>query len=91
MCAGVPGGRVDACNGDSGAGFMCKTPTGWQPAGIISYGYSCGNPNSPGVYIDVAKFHQWIGELKISKVWVKLKFSSRIENSVLQKLENLFS
>ncbi|KAH1168453.1 neurotrypsin-like [Mauremys mutica] len=53
--------RVDSCQGDSGGPLHCQRSTGhWVILGIISWGYGCGQKDSPGVYTKVSKFVPWI-------------------------------
>uniref|UniRef100_A0A2M4BVE0 Putative sal tryp xii secreted trypsin n=1 Tax=Anopheles marajoara TaxID=58244 RepID=A0A2M4BVE0_9DIPT len=52
-------GRADACRGDSGGGYVCRSPSSTGPfvlRGIISYGVGCGAAGTPGVYTDVAYY-----------------------------------
>ena len=42
---------------------MCITTSGWRAVGVVSYGYGCGNPDSPGVYSDVSYFNKWISKI----------------------------
>uniref|UniRef100_A0A2M3ZE40 Putative sal tryp xii secreted trypsin n=1 Tax=Anopheles braziliensis TaxID=58242 RepID=A0A2M3ZE40_9DIPT len=52
-------GRADACKGDSGGGYVCRSPSSNGPfvlRGIISYGVGCGAAGTPGVYTDVAYY-----------------------------------
>ncbi|XP_049529916.1 elastase-1-like [Anopheles darlingi] len=52
-------GRADACRGDSGGGYVCRSPSSDGPfvlRGIISYGVGCGAAGTPGVYTDVAYY-----------------------------------
>jgi V8-like Glu-specific endopeptidase len=61
FCAGVVDkGGVDTCQGDSGGPLMCNSGGVWKVVGITSWGYGCGEKNSPGVYTAVAKYRQWI-------------------------------
>lgn len=54
FCAGTLDGMRDACFGDSGGGLICSG----QIAGIVSFGFGCGRPRFPGVYVDVAQFNR---------------------------------
>lgn len=56
ICAGLPAGGIDACQGDTGGPLFIVGPSG-KPVqiGIISWGVSCGLPNTPGVYTNLAQ------------------------------------
>uniref|UniRef100_G3TY69 Kallikrein-8-like n=1 Tax=Loxodonta africana TaxID=9785 RepID=G3TY69_LOXAF len=59
LCAGIPGSKKNACNGDSGGPLMCKGTL----QGLVSWGtFPCGQPNDPGVYTQVCDFVPWIKE-----------------------------
>jgi secreted trypsin-like serine protease len=60
LCAGYPQGGKDACEGDSGGPLQCKNKKRYVLAGIVSYGYMCGEANSPGVYTKVSDYLDWI-------------------------------
>ncbi|XP_065073492.1 trypsin 3A1-like [Ochlerotatus camptorhynchus] len=59
MCAGYPDGGKDSCQGDSGGPLI----DGDTLVGIVSWGRGCGMPNSPGVYVRVSAFRDWINEI----------------------------
>uniref|UniRef100_UPI004038E3F8 transmembrane protease serine 4 n=1 Tax=Callospermophilus lateralis TaxID=76772 RepID=UPI004038E3F8 len=59
LCAGVPGGGVDTCQGDSGGPLMYQSDH-WKVVGIVSWGYGCGGPSTPGVYTKVTAYLDWI-------------------------------
>jgi hypothetical protein len=56
ICAGVPEGGKDACQGDSGCPLVCAG----QLVGIVSWGLSCALPDYPGVYSNVAPLKSWV-------------------------------
>ncbi|XP_058065543.1 inactive CLIP domain-containing serine protease A8-like [Anopheles bellator] len=62
ICAG--GERdLDMCTGDGGSPLACRTSAGkYELAGIVSWGLSCGDQNTPAGYVDVAQFVGWIHE-----------------------------
>ena len=58
LCAGVPGGGVDTCSGDSGGPIAAAltsptqltNPDAWRLVGVTSWGSGCGDAAHPGVY-----------------------------------------
>ena len=60
ICAGSSSGGKDACTGDSGGPLMCqrKSSCSWFLAGVVSWGYSCGQ--TYGVYTNVVNYEEWI-------------------------------
>uniref|UniRef100_A0A3P8TMV2 Peptidase S1 domain-containing protein n=1 Tax=Amphiprion percula TaxID=161767 RepID=A0A3P8TMV2_AMPPE len=62
ICAGgnLDGG-VDACTGDNGGPLVCRDELGvsylW---GIVSWGRGCSRVDSPGVYVQVSHYFEWI-------------------------------
>ncbi|KAF2879681.1 hypothetical protein ILUMI_26487 [Ignelater luminosus] len=69
ICAGGWGGK-DSCQGDSGGPMAVYGGNSVQP-GIVSWGRGCARPGYPGVYTNVAYFHDWITEI-ISKESIQL-------------------
>jgi len=55
FCAG---GKVDACQEDSGGPLMCKHRGRYHLVGIISSGKGCGV--YPGLYTEVSRYVPWI-------------------------------
>jgi secreted trypsin-like serine protease len=63
LCAGLPEGGQDSCQGDSG-GFL-GAPLGngeYVQLGVVSFGVGCARPKLFGVYTRVAKYSDWIKE-----------------------------
>jgi len=56
ICAGVPGGGKDACQGDSGGALVCNG----QLVGIVSWGIGCAEAEYPGVYSNIANLRSFV-------------------------------
>ena len=59
LCAGGELDR-DACKGDGGGPLVCNDRGTFYLAGIVSWGIGCGKIDVPGVYVNVAKYSDWI-------------------------------
>ena len=60
MCAGYVYGHVDACQGDSGGPLICVVNDRPVLYGVVSWGVECGRARSPGVYVRVEYYLDWI-------------------------------
>jgi secreted trypsin-like serine protease len=65
LCAGVSSGKIDQCNGDSGGPLVNVTKdrnNRMVPmlVGIVEGGDGCGLAHTPGVYIYVPAYRDWI-------------------------------
>ncbi|HEU0318026.1 MAG TPA: trypsin-like serine protease [Solirubrobacteraceae bacterium] len=60
ICAGEPGGGVDACAGDSGGPLVVNAaspagpPADYVLAGLSDFGAGCAQAGFPGVYVRIA-------------------------------------
>lgn len=62
ICAGGEANK-DTCKGDGGSPLMCPIvgqPGRYQQVGIVSWGLTCGIHDTPGVYVNMAIFIDWI-------------------------------
>ncbi|QDZ01887.2 serine protease [Nitratireductor mangrovi] len=69
ICAGVPSGARDACNGDSGGPLFTSGDGGPVQVGIVSWGegpldsnIACGHENAYGVYTRLSQFTDWVNQ-----------------------------
>uniref|UniRef100_U3JX74 Chymotrypsin like n=1 Tax=Ficedula albicollis TaxID=59894 RepID=U3JX74_FICAL len=58
ICAG--GNGATSCQGDSGGPLVYQTSNGWTLIGIVSWGTSNCNINTPAMYTRVSQFRNWI-------------------------------
>ncbi|RZC40787.1 trypsin II-P29, partial [Asbolus verrucosus] len=62
MCAGGEKNK-DTCKGDGGSPLICpltEESGRYVQMGVVSWGIGCGNNKTPGVYVNVPVFSQWI-------------------------------
>lgn len=67
LCAGLPEGGKDTCEGDSGGPLLVFDGAQWQQVGIVSFGGKsvgelCGGPDAYGVYTRVSAYLDFITE-----------------------------
>ncbi len=60
LCAGVAGGGIDTCQGDSGSPLTIQIDGVATLAGVTSVGNECALPNFPGIYTRVTTYINWI-------------------------------
>jgi len=60
ICAGYEKGKKDSCQGDSGGPLFFDSGCGYEQLGVVSFGYGCAREKSPGVYVRVTKYIDWI-------------------------------
>ncbi|CAH0717893.1 unnamed protein product, partial [Brenthis ino] len=80
LCAGEMSGGIDTCQGDSGGPLQTLIPIEryreWTPwyiyhvIGVTSFGFGCGQPNTPSVYTRVTSFLDWIENI----VWKNSRY-----------------
>uniref|UniRef100_A0A8C8SH90 Peptidase S1 domain-containing protein n=1 Tax=Pelusios castaneus TaxID=367368 RepID=A0A8C8SH90_9SAUR len=62
FCAGFETGGIDSCQGDSGGPLVCYNPDAskYYLIGITSFGFGCGRPKLPGIYVRVSQYKSWV-------------------------------
>lgn len=60
LCAGLPTGGVDTCQGDSGSPLVVTVNGRAVLAGVTSTGAECAQTDYPGVYTSVPAMLSWI-------------------------------
>ncbi|XP_070535297.1 serine protease 30-like [Ptychodera flava] len=85
VCAGYDEGGVDACQGDSGGPLVSESDGTWTLVGVTSWGAGCGSPQSPGVYVNVTLFIDWV-ETTVEEEFCSSVGSGGYEPSILQFL-----
>jgi trypsin len=70
LCAGVPGGGIDACSGDSGGALTVQRGGAPVIAGVVSWGNGCARAAFPGVYARVSTYAGWIRDQIAQAPWV---------------------
>ncbi|XP_075394204.1 chymotrypsin-like protease CTRL-1 [Tenrec ecaudatus] len=61
ICAGGYGSS--SCQGDSGGPLVCQKGNTWVLIGVVSWGTSNCNVNTPAMYARVSKFSAWISQV----------------------------
>uniref|UniRef100_A0A8C3E503 Chymotrypsin like n=1 Tax=Corvus moneduloides TaxID=1196302 RepID=A0A8C3E503_CORMO len=61
ICAG--GAGASSCQGDSGGPLVYQSGNGWMLIGIVSWGTSNCNTNTPAMYTRVSQFRNWINTI----------------------------
>ncbi|XP_075796660.1 chymotrypsin-like protease CTRL-1 [Pelodiscus sinensis] len=64
ICAG--GAGASSCQGDSGGPLVCLKGGAWTLIGIVSWGNSYCNINTPAIYARVSVFRSWIDSVVAS-------------------------
>ena len=71
ICAGFEGGGVDICNGDAGGPVVSLDRLGrTYQIGIASWGDGCGKAQTPGAYMRVSAYRDWIESIVPDAIFV---------------------
>ncbi|XP_023375424.1 serine protease 55 [Pteropus vampyrus] len=86
LCAGYENESYDACQGDSGGPLVCTPGSDkkWYQVGIVSWGRSCGQKNTPGIYTLLENYSLWIK--KVTEIEGRPFNSEKMRTPSQQKL-----
>ena len=60
VCAGGEAGK-DACDGDGGSPLVCQSEEGnWHVVGLVAWGVGCAEHATPGIYVNVDYYLDFI-------------------------------
>jgi len=60
LCAGNNANNIGVCPATQGGGLICTVNNNNLFVGVLTGGFGCGSPNSPGIYTQVRVHRQWI-------------------------------
>jgi secreted trypsin-like serine protease len=60
LCAGMPQGGRDTCQGDSGGALVSGAPGSTVVIGFTSFGGACGQAGAPGAYVRASVAAGWL-------------------------------
>lgn len=63
VCYGSHKSNQDSCTGDSGGPLTYLDKILHRIIGVVSFGFGCGRPGTPGIYTRVSSYVPWIQEI----------------------------
>lgn len=84
LCAKGARSGVDACQGDSGGPLSTVINGRRVVVGLVSYGIGCGMNSTPGVYVDLRQYRDWITEAKLKVIDGKVACWARPEPNAVE-------
>ena len=78
LCAGGQEGK-DSCQGDSGGPLVRRLSSNqWVLAGIVSFGYNCGDRGVPAIYTRVSSIAGWIYATSNAQVFPDIRINGDV-------------